>query len=69
MTASKRKKAEAALMRRLRQPGHKAELREFNAARRGASVRGTSAIPTKKQKARTRTRIKAETRSHCGEEA
>ena len=60
---TERKKAEQALMRRLQQPGHKAELHAFHAARRGASVRGTSAIPTKKQKALQRTRIKQETRS------
>lgn len=60
---TERQKAEQALMRRLQQPGHKAELRAFHAARRCASVRGTSAIPTKKQKALQRTRIKQETRS------
>ena len=63
---TERKKAEQALMRRLQQPGHKAELKAFHAARRGASVRGTSAIPTKKQKARQRTQIKRDTRSQCG---
>lgn len=63
---TERKKAEQALMRRLQQPGHKAELHAFNAARRGASVRGTSAIPTKKQKAQRRTQIKRDTRSQCG---
>lgn len=60
---TERKKAEQALMRRLQQPGHKAELRAFHASRRGASVRGTSAIPTKKQKAQRRTHIKRDTRS------
>lgn len=62
---TEKKKAEQALMRRLQQPGHKAELRAFHAARRGASVRGTSAIPTKKQKARRRSQIKRDTRSQC----
>ena len=62
---TEKKKAEQALMRRLQQPGHKKELKAFHAARRGASVRGTSAIPTKKQKARQRTQIKRDTRSQC----
>lgn len=62
---TERKKAEQALMRRLQQPGHKAELRAFHAARRGTSVRGTNAIPTKKQKAQRRTQIKRDTRSQC----
>ena len=60
---TEKEKAEQALLRRLQQPGHKAERRAFHAARRGASVRGTSAIPTKKQKARTQ--IKRDTRSQC----
>lgn len=63
---TEKKKAEQALMRRLQQPGHKKELKAFHAARRGASVRGTSAIPTKKQKARQRTQIKRDTRLQCG---
>ena len=62
---TEKEKAEQALLRRLQQPGHKAERRAFHAARRGASVRGTSAIPTKKQKARQRTQIKRDTRSQC----
>ena len=62
---TEKKKAEQALMRRLQQPGHKKELKAFHAARRGASVRGTSAIPTKKQKARRRSQIKRDTRSQC----
>lgn len=67
MTAKEVKKAEQALLKRMRQPGHSEEWKAFNASRRGTSVRGTSAIPTKKQKALMRSSRKQADRRACME--